>query len=334
MESSLANNKQKGIFVNNPQELTPFTLMGNYTLADSVFAGTKKLSVPAFNLYMETLFNDVKSKMDRHDAQKIFVNAIKLLEKSGMGAKEKWNELAKKANDPLARSISLPDVRIEWTEKKAGILAAGQLDGANTLGARKLKKLLEDENRNLGIVTTGPSFFHHSAPVAPVSPAPVAKELEKAITPPPKRPAKAIDQEPPRPATPPPLPPRRLSKAKIEEAPPVPERPVTPPPVPPRKRTKSNEPPPLPTQSPKAVSTPPPLPSSKPGKAVEAKLMPPPLPISKPTKIEKAAAAKPKAPSLPTTSPPLLFQSPKQATKPPPLPVKPPPGRGRKPSTG
>jgi hypothetical protein len=337
MESSLANNKQKGIFVNNPQELTPFTLMGNYTLADSVFAGTKKLSVPAFNLYMETLFNGVKSKMDRHDAQKIFVNAIKLLEKSGMGAKEKWNELAKKANDPLARSISLPDVRIEWTEKKAGILAAGQLDGANTLGARKLKKLLEDENRNLGIVTTGPSFFHHSAPVAPVSPAPVAKELEKAITPPPlpaKRPAKAIDQEPPRPATPPPLPPRRLSKAKIEEAPHVPERPVTPPPVPPRKRTKSNEPPPLPTQSPKAVSTPPPLPSSKPGKAVEAKLMPPPLPISKPTKIEKAAAAKPKAPSLPTTSPPLLFQSPKQATKPPPLPVKPPPGRGRKPSTG
>jgi hypothetical protein len=333
LESSLANNKQQGIFVSNPQELTPFTLLGNYTLADTVFAGTKKLSLPAFNNYMETLFNDVRSKMDRHDAQKIFVNAVKLLEKTGMGAKEKWNELVKKANDPLARRISLPDVRIEWTEKKAAILAAGQLDGSGIIGARKLKKLLEDENRNLGIVTTGPSFFH-SAPVAPASPGPIAEKPERVVTPPPlpaKQPAKtdikekpdvAINQEPPRPATPPPLPPRKSAKAIIEEPtptpPPVPERPLTPPPVPPRKPSKSKEAPSLPTESPKTVRTPPPL--------------PPPLPATQP-RINKAADAKANPPSLPRVPPSQSFLSPKKP-KAPPLPSAPPPKGGRKPSSG
>jgi hypothetical protein len=361
-ETSLTNNKQKGIFVDNPQELTPYTLIGNYTLADAVFAETKKLSVPNFNLYMETLFNDVQSKMDRHDAQKILVNAIKLLEKTGRAAKEKWNELAALADTPLARRISLPDVRIEWTEKKAEILAEGQLEGSSLVAGKKLRKLLEEEHRKLGMVVNGPSFFHHSAPVAPASPE-VTHEPERPVTPPPlpkkpvksepapplpaippARPVSANDQLaqpvptpiPERPLTPPPLPKKPVIKARSDDdAPPIPPRPVTPP-LPAKKPAV----PPLPAKKPdiknpkEGVAAVPPLPAKKPDiKNKKAEVAAPPLPTKSPKQtvtpppLPKTMPTKKepaKAPPLPKTAPPEFLLSPKKRKSPPPLPSEPP----------
>jgi hypothetical protein len=125
IEKSIAANKQKNIFVESPGDIKEFNMRGTYALADSVFGKTKELSQPKLEAYIQKLYTDVKGLMANQDgeSQKIFVNLVKLLVRSGPAALEQWNAVALKDNPKLA----LPDTRIEWKEEKAKTLFLGQV---------------------------------------------------------------------------------------------------------------------------------------------------------------------------------------------------------------
>ncbi len=298
VETRLANNKQKGIFVEKPENLKPYSFFGTYTIADTIFAEPEKLTVPNFNVFMKTFYDDVKSMMGNREAEKIFAKAIMLLEKAGLDAKKTWNEIAKQDPDSIAWRISLPDIRIKWTDKKALILAEAKFQGNNLDAGKKLQKLMKDEFKVLGATpeAAGPkSFFFHSAPVAPASPIQAVVKLDEPVKPP---------QQPP---AAPPLPAKKPMVAQ-------PAKPLIPPPLPIK----------LPPKKPE-VAAPPPLPAFKPRKQTQEVVKAPPLPTTAPSIVKPA---KPQLPANPPAKaggkPDKLFTSKEQpiVSPPPPLPPR------------
>jgi hypothetical protein len=300
VETRLVDNKQKGVFVNRPEDLRPFSILGNYSAAERIFARTQQLSTPYFNRYLETFYQDFKKVAQPKPSEKQLINAVKLLEQTGLAAKEKWNVLAQQDPDTIGRNVVLPDARVQWTEKKATIMAQAQLDGNNLSAVKKLKKLMVDESSLLGPVPITPTpqrLFHHAAPITPARP-----------TSPKIRPARSA----------PPIPviqPLMVKPAVVPEEKVAPALPKV---GPPKLSKPAPMPPALPANRPvnKAAeqpSTPPRIPLSRP-KVAPKSLLPeekaaaaPPIPKTQPTQsFDPRLTAKKPPPSLPTTTPPGL----------------------------